>query len=149
MTSTQAFRLTIASAAFVLIVSVTLLPSRSEAVSDLHHSEIWGSLHTQERSTANIFKNVAIYVRELDGNRMGQIVASTEILNRLGEGLDDSDYAVKMGNLPAGKYLVQVIPVDGSEYQPGGRIVNYRGKGTSTHQDWTINLTVAAVPAKE
>ncbi|GEM_PF-6166752 len=149
MTSMQAFRFTIVSAAFALIAFVMLWPSRSDAVSDLHHSEIWGSMHTQERSTANIFKNIAIYVRKLDGNRPGQVVASTEILNRFSEGLNDSDYAVKMGDLPAGKYLVQIIPVDGSEYQPGGRIVNYRGKGTSVRQDWTINLTVAAVPAKE
>ena len=55
---------------------------------------------------------------------------------------------MNMGDLPAGKYVVQVDP-GGSEYGGGERVVSYPGNGGSVNQDWTMYLGRGAIPSEE
>jgi hypothetical protein len=136
--------------ALLVIFEMLGLSSYAAAQSNNHPNEIWGSVRTQARSTANIFKNVVINVHKVNSNQVGPVVASTQVVNRSNPpGTGTYHYAVNMGNLPAGKYLVKVLPIAGSEYGAGERLINYPGAGGSVRQDWTLVLGQPAVPAKE
>jgi hypothetical protein len=106
-----------------------------------HPKQIWGSVHTEDRSTVNIFdKEVTVLIRKYHPKRLGRIIAFGAV--------SGGQYAVNMGDLPAGKYVVQVDP-GGSEYGGGERIVSYPGNGGSVNQDWTLYLGRGAIPSGE
>lgn len=106
-----------------------------------HLNQIWGSVRTEEGSTENIFdKNVTIVLRSYNKNRRGKIVAFGEVKN--------AHYAVDMGSLPGGKYVVEV-DTGGSEYRGGERLIDYPGNGSGVNQDWTLSLNKPAIPSKE
>src|ERR1700730_12232117 len=87
---------------FLLAAPVGAMAQEAPSVrTAAHANQIWGSVRTEERSTENIFdKNVTILIRTYHENRLGKIVAFGEVKH--------AHYAVDMGSLPGGKYVVQV-----------------------------------------
>jgi hypothetical protein len=127
---------------FLLAAPVGAMAQEAPSVrTAAHANQIWGSVRTEERSTENIFdKNVTILIRTYHENRLGKIVAFGEVKH--------AHYAVDMGSLPGGKYVVQV-DTGGSEYGGGERVVDYPGHGSSVNQNWTLYMGQSAIPAKE
>ncbi len=106
-----------------------------------HQNQIWGSVHTEDRSTVNIFdKEVTVLIRKYHPKKLGRIIAFGAV--------SGGQYTVNMGDLPAGKYVIQVDP-GGSEYGGGERVVSYSGNGGSVNQDWTLYLGRGAIPSEE
>jgi hypothetical protein len=143
------------SALALLAVLMVFGAAQSWAAPETHPNQIWGALQTQDRSTANVFKNFAVCVSKYNKHRLEPVIAYSKFYGRsevLGLGADripGDIYSINMRNLPAGKYVVQLIPIHGSEYQPGEVVVNYAGAGSSVRQDWTVNLTHGAAPSLE
>jgi hypothetical protein len=105
-----------------------------------HQSQIWGSVHTEDRSTINIFdKEVTALILKYHPKKLRRIIA-------FGAVRSGSHYSVNMGDLPAEKYVVEVDP-GGSEYGGGERVVSYPGNGGSVNQDWTMYLRRGAIPS--
>jgi hypothetical protein len=68
-----------------------------------HSSQIWGSVQTEADSTGNIFKKGAVVlVRKFNPNGQGAVVAQVRVVRR--------HYAARMGDAPAGKYVVEIEP---------------------------------------
>ncbi len=84
--------------------------------------------------------DVTILVRKVKEGRLGKVVAFSEIKN--------GQYAVDMGDLPAGKYVVMVDP-SASGYMQGERLIEYPGPGSRKRQNWTISTEQIAIPSLE
>src|SRR5262249_6329254 len=128
----------------VLVAFVMAALARGETPTGAsgHQNQIWGSVHTEDRSTVNIFdKEVTVLIRKYHPKKLGRIIA-------FGALRSGGHYVVNMGDLPAGKYVVQVDP-GGSEYGGGERVVSYPGNGGSVNQDWTLYLGRGAIPSGE
>ena len=126
---------------FVAFLMTALARGETPAGASAHSKQIWGSVHTEDRSTVNIFdKEVTVLIRKYHPKRLGRIIAFGAV--------SGGHYAVNMGDLPAGKYVVQVDP-GGSEYGGGERVVSYPGSGGSVNQDWTLYLGRGAIPSGE
>jgi hypothetical protein len=91
-------------------------------------------------SNASRLAEVAIVIRRVHDGKVGRIVGYSAI--------HDGSYFVAMGELPAGKYMVQVDPGE-SFYMPGVWLVNYPGGGGSVKQDWTLSTDQTASPSVE
>ena len=131
----------LATTVLVAFVMVTLARGETPAGAAAHQNQIWGSVHTEDRSTVNIFdKEVTVLIRKYHPKKLGRIIAFGAV--------SGGHYAVNMGDLPAGKYVVQVDP-GGSEYGGGERVVSYSGNGGSVNQDWTLYLGRGAIPSEE
>jgi len=93
-------------------------------------------------ATGNQFRmdDVTIIVRKDKDGRLGKVVGFSEI--------KDGKYAVDMGGLPAGKYVVMVDP-GASYYMQGERLVEYPGPGGSKRQNWTVSTEQIAMPSLE
>ncbi|MFZ0680793.1 hypothetical protein [Candidatus Binatus sp.] len=88
-------------------------------------------------SNSSRLEDVAIVIRKVHGGRPGRIVGYSAINN--------GSYSVDMGDLPAGKYLIQVDP-GGSMYMTGERLVDYPGRSGSVRQNWTLSTGRTALP---
>ena len=132
---------TIKLVGLALVVGLTLGGGgTSLAQTAAHSSQIWGSVQTEAASTGNIFKKGAVVlVRKFNPNGQGAVLAQGKVVSR--------HYAARMGDAPAGKYVVEIKP--GGEYGGGQTVVDYPGPGGNYHQSWTIAVGQPAVPAKE
>jgi hypothetical protein len=131
----------LATTVLVAFVMAALARGETPAGAAAHQNQIWGSVHTEDRSTVNIFdKEVTVLIRKYHPKRLGRIIAFSAV--------NGGHYAVNMGDLPAGKYVVQVDP-GGSEYGGGERVVSYSGNGGSVNQDWTLYMGRGAIPSEE
>ena len=90
-----------------------------------------------------MFKNFAVCVSKYNKHRLEPAIAYSKFYGR--SEVIENDYripgdiySVNMGNVPAGKYVVELILIHGSECQPGETVVNYAGAGSSVRQDWTV-----------
>jgi hypothetical protein len=104
-----------------------------------HRAQIYGTVQTGNMATSNQSRldEVAIVVRRVKEGRMGKVVGFSEIHN--------GQYAVDMGALPAGKYVVVVDP-GASSYMPGERLADYPGPEGNTEQNWTLYTDRPALP---
>ena len=82
--------------------------------------------------------DVTIVVRNAKRGKLGKIVGFSPI--------KDGKYAIDMGDLPAGKYVVEVDP-GASYYRQGERLVEYPGRSGSARQDWTLSTSKPAIPS--
>lgn len=106
-----------------------------------HKDQIWGTVGTQEQSTANVFdKDVSIIVREYHHHGLGKIVELGHVRN--------GRYVVDMHDLPAGRYVV-IVDTGGSDYQNGEIVVKYPGPNGSVHQNWTLSMNESAIPTSQ
>lgn len=135
-------RVALAITLLVTFCTVTVSQSQTSSGATPHLGQIWGSVQTRNMATSNSSRlaDVAIVIRKVHGGRPGRIVGYSAINN--------GSYSVDMGDLPAGKYLVQVDP-GGSSYMTGERLVDYPGRGGSAKQNWTVSTDQTAVPALE
>ena len=107
----------------VAFFMAALARGETPAGASAHQNQIWGSVHTEDRSTVNIFdKEVTVLIRKYHPKKLGRIIAFGAV--------SGGQYTVNMGDLPAGKYVIQVDP-GGSEYGGGERVVSYSGNGGS------------------
>jgi hypothetical protein len=107
-----------------------------------HRAQIYGTVQTGNMASNNQFRldEVAIVVRRVKDGRIGKVVAFS--------GIHNGQYAVDMGALPAGKYVVMVDP-GASSYMPGERLVDYPGPEGSKEQNWTVSTEQVAQPILE
>jgi hypothetical protein len=130
-----------ALAAALMVAFLNVAPARSQTSSDdaSHRGQIYGTVQTGNMATSNQSRldEVAIVVRRVKDGRLGKIVGFSAINN--------GTYAVNMGGLPAGKYVVMVDP-GASYYMQGERLVDYPGPEGSKKQDWTIYTDQIALP---
>jgi len=105
-------------------------------------SQIYGAVQTANMAAGNQIRmdDVTILVRKVKEGRLGKVVAFSEIKN--------GQYAVDMGDLPAGKYVVMVDP-GASGYMQGERLIEYPGPGSRKRQNWTISTEQIAIPSLE
>lgn len=104
-----------------------------------HANQIWGSIQTGSMAPDGYrLDEMTIVIRRIHQSRPGRIVGIGSI--------DNSNYSIDMGKLPAGKYLVQVEPGD-SFYLGGERLVSYPGPGGVVNQNWTVYTDRSAIPA--
>jgi hypothetical protein len=105
----------------------------------MHHGLIYGIVRTANQSpdSAKRLDDMSIVVRRVVNDRMGKIVGFAAIHH--------GHYAVDMGDLPAGKYLVLVDPGE-SFYMLGERLVKYPGPSGSVKQNWTVSTEQTAIP---
>lgn len=132
-------RVALAVTLFVTFCTVTPSQSQTSSGTMSHQGQVWGSVQTGNMATSNSsrLEDVAIVIRKVHGGRPGRIVGYSAINN--------GSYSVDMGDLPAGKYLVQVDP-GGSMYMTGERLVDYPGRSGSVRQNWTLSTGRTALP---
>jgi hypothetical protein len=105
-----------------------------------HQNQVWGLVRTQDHSTMNIWdKHVTIQVRPVVNDKPGDVVATSK--------LHRGHYRADMGNAPAGKYVVNLLP-GSTGYGAGQTLIDYPGPGGNVHQSFTMVLGGAAIPAK-
>jgi hypothetical protein len=139
---TRKFRLAAtALAAALLVAFFNVAPTQGQTSGgDTHQGQIYGTVQTGNMATTNQSRldDVTIVVRNAKREKLGKIVGFSPI--------KDGKYAVDMGELPAGKYVVEVDPGP-SYYRQGERLVEYPGRGGSTKQDWTLSTSKPAIPS--
>ncbi|MGA8058220.1 MAG: hypothetical protein WB999_08250 [Candidatus Binataceae bacterium] len=130
---------TVLMVAFFCAAPTQAQPSSGNAS---HQSQIYGAVQTANMAAGNQTRmdDVTILVRKVKEGRLGKVVAFSEIKN--------GQYAVDMGDLPAGKYVVMVDP-GASGYMQGERLIEYPGPGSRKRQNWTISTEQIAIPSLE
>ena len=129
----------LAAALMVAFFNVALIQGQTSS-GDAHKGQIYGTVQTGNMATTNRSRldDVAIVVRNAKRGKLGKIVGFSPI--------KDGKYAVDMGDLPAGKYVVQVDP--GASYlMTGERLIQYPGRDGSAEQDWTLSTSKPAIPS--
>ncbi len=142
---TPKFLLVAMALATVLMVALfCAAPTQAQPSSGIasHQSQIYGAVQTANMAAGNQTRmdDVTILVRKVKEGRVGKVVAFSEIKN--------GQYAVDMGDLPAGKYVVMVDP-GASGYMQGERLIEYPGPGSRKRQNWTISTEQIAIPSLE
>jgi hypothetical protein len=142
---TSKFLLVAMALATVLMVALfSAAPTQAQTSSGnaSHQSQIYGAVQTANMAAGNQIRmdDVTILVRKVKEGRLGKVVAFSEIKN--------GQYAVDMGDLPAGKYVVMVDPA-ASDYMQGERLIEYPGPGRRKRQNWTISTEQIAIPSLE
>jgi hypothetical protein len=107
-----------------------------------HQGQIYGTVQTGNMATGNQSRmdDVTIIVRKDKDGKLGKVVGFSGITNGM--------YAVDMGDLPAGKYVV-MVDSGASFYKSGERLVEYPGRSGSKRQNWTISTNQNAIPSLE
>jgi hypothetical protein len=133
-----------ALATVVMVAFFSAAPTQAQPSSGnaSHQSQIYGAVQTANMAASNQTRmdDVTILVRKVKEGRLGKVVAFSEIKN--------GQYAVDMGDLPAGKYVVMVDP-GASGYMQGERLIEYPGPGSRKRQNWTISTEQIAIPSLE
>ena len=132
-----------ALAAALMVTFFNVAPIQGQtSSSDAHKGQIYGTVQTGNMATTNQSRldDVAIVVRNAKRGKLGKIVGFSPI--------KDGQYAVDMGDLPAGKYVVMVDP-GASGYMQGERLIQYPGPGSRKRQNWTISTEQIAIPSLE
>ena len=133
-----------ALATVVMVAFFSAAPTQAQPSSGnaSHQSQIYGAVQTANMAAGNQTRmdDVTILVRKVKEGRLGKVVAFSEIKN--------GQYAVDMGDLPAGKYVVMVDP-GASGYMQGERLIEYPGPGSRKRQNWTISTEQIAIPSLE
>ena len=130
---------TVVMVAFFSAAPTQAQPSSGNAS---HQSQIYGAVQTANMAAGNQTRmdDVTILVRKVKEGRLGKVVGFSAIKN--------GKYAVDMGDLPAGKYVVMVDP-GASGYMQGERLIEYPGPGSRKRQNWTISTEQIAIPSLE
>jgi hypothetical protein len=133
-----------ALATVLMVAFFNTAPTQAQTSSgeSSHQSQIYGAVQTANMAAGNQIRmnDVTILVRKVKEGRLGKVVAFSEIKN--------GKYALDMGDLPAGKYVIMVDP-GASDYMQGERLIEYPGPGGSKKQDWTISTEQIAIPSLE
>jgi hypothetical protein len=131
-------------AAFLIFASFNAAPAQAQtsAGDSSHQGQIYGTVQTGNMATSNQsrMEDLTIVVRKDKDGRLGKVVGFSDITN--------GQYAVNMGGLPAGKYVVMVDP-GASFYKSGERLVKYPGPNGSKKQNWTVSTNQNAIPSLE
>jgi hypothetical protein len=130
-----------ALAAALMVAFINVAPAQGQTSSgDTHQGQIYGTVQTGNMATTALVRldDVTIVVRNAKRGKLGKIVGFSPIKN--------GQYAVDMGGLPAGKYVVMVDP-GASYYMQGETLVKYPGRAGSTKQDWTLTTSKPAIPS--
>jgi hypothetical protein len=130
-----------ALAASLMVAFINVAPAQAQASSgDTHQGQIYGTVQTGNMATTNRARldDVTIVVRNAKRGKLGKIVGFSPI--------KDGQYAVDMGGLPAGNYVVEVDP-GASYYRQGETLIKYPGRGGSTKQDWTLSTGKPPIPS--
>ena len=130
-----------ALAAALMVTFFNVAPIQGQtSSSDAHKGQIYGTVQTGNMATTNQSRldDVAIVVRNAKRGKLGKIVGFSPI--------KDGQYAVDMGDLPAGKYVVEVDP-GASYYRQGETLVKYPGREGSTRQNWTLSTGKPPIPS--
>ena len=140
----QKFKLaTTALIAALIVAFFNAAPARGQTPGgDAHQGQIYGTIQTTNVATSSRsrFDDVTIVVRNAKRGRLGKIVGFSPI--------KDGKYAVDMGDLPAGNYVVMVDP-GASSYMRGETLIKYPGREGSTRQNWTVSVGKPPVPSLE
>lgn len=138
----QKFMLAAMALAAVLTVAFfNVAPAQGQTSSgDTHQGQIYGTVQTGNMATTNQSRlaDVTIVVRNAKRGKLGKIVGFSPI--------KDGKYAVDMGDLPAGNYVVEVDP-GASYYRQGETLIKYPGREGSTRQDWTLSTGKPPIPS--
>jgi len=132
-----------ALAAALMVTFFNVAPTQGQtSSSDAHQGQIYGTVQTTNVATTSQsrFDDVTIVVRNAKRGKLGKIVGFSPI--------KDGKYAVDMGGLPAGKYVVMVDP-GASYYMQGETLIKYPGREGSTRQNWTLSVGKPPVPSLE
>src|SRR5260370_18003632 len=93
----------LATTVLVAFVMAALARGETPGGASAHRNQIWGSVHTEDRSTVNIFdKEVTVLIRKYHPKKLGRIIAYGAV--------SGGHYAVSMGDLPAGNHVVHADP---------------------------------------
>lgn len=132
-----------AFAAALMLTFINVTPIQGQTSSgDAHKGQIYGTIQTTNVATTSQsrFDDVTIVVRNAKRGKLGRIVGFSPIR--------DGKYAVDMGDLPAGNYVVMVDP-GASSYMQGETLIKYPGREGSTRQNWTVSVGKPPVPSLE
>jgi len=132
----------VSAALIIVFFSPSLAQAQTSNSDASHQGQIYGNVQTANEAAFNQLRldDVTIVVRRVKSGRTGRIVGFSAV--------KDGKYAIEMGSLPAGKYVVMVDP-GASSYKQGERLVEYPGPQGSKRQNWTISTDQNAIPSLE
>jgi hypothetical protein len=127
--------------AALMVAFFNVAPTQGQTSSgDAHKGQVYGAVQTGNMATTNQSRldDVTIVVRNAKRGKLGKIVGFSPI--------KDGKYAVDMGGLPAGRYVVEVDP--GASYlMQGETLIKYPGPEGSTKQNWTLSTGKPPIPS--